>query len=127
MNHSSTPIPSAVTETTSAPGRHSPVAGAPELSTLVARAKEIAEGFLKPHAQRTEEARRVSDEATALFREAGFFRLMQPAQFGGYEFGFSAFVDIISELGRGCPSSAWGCSLGSVHQWLIGTFPAQAQ
>lgn len=127
MNHSSTPIPATGADLVRAPGRQSAVAGAPELSTLVARAREISEGFLKPHAQQTEESRRVSDEATALFRDAGFFRLMQPAQFGGYEFGFSAFVDIISELGRGCPSSAWGCSLGSVHQWLIGTFPAQAQ
>ncbi|AEI82684.1 flavin-dependent monooxygenase oxygenase subunit (plasmid) [Cupriavidus necator N-1] len=127
MNQSSTSIPAVGVDAAHAPGRFSPVAGAPELSTLLERAREISGGFLKPHAQLTEESRRVSQEATALFRDAGFFRLMQPAQFGGYEYGFSAFADIISELGRGCPSSAWGCSLGAVHQWLIGTFPAQAQ
>jgi len=110
-----------------APGRRSPVAGAPSLETLMARARELSGGYLKEHARRTETERRVSEEATALFREAGFFRLMQPARFGGYEYGFTAFIDIISELGRGCPSSSWGCSLGSVHQWLLGTFPLQAQ
>ncbi|WP_458766178.1 acyl-CoA dehydrogenase family protein [Cupriavidus basilensis] len=127
MNDSPNPTQASRVDMAGAPGRHSPVASAPELSRLMERARKISEGFLRPHAQRTEEARRVSEEATALFRDAGFFRLMQPARFGGYEYGFSAFVDIISELGRGCPSSAWGCSLGSVHQWLLGTFPAQAQ
>lgn len=110
-----------------APGRHTPVAGAPALGVLIDRARELADGYLKEHARGTEAERRVSEEATRLFREAGFFRLMQPARFGGYEYGFTAFIDIISELGRGCPSSAWGCSLGTVHQWLVATFPLQAQ
>ena len=37
------------------------------------------------------------------------------------------FIDVISELGRGCTSSAWGCAIGSIHQWLIAGFPEQAQ
>jgi alkylation response protein AidB-like acyl-CoA dehydrogenase len=82
---------------------------------------------LARRAQRTEQDRRVSDEVTQMFRDAGFFKLMQPARFGGYEYGFTAFLDIISELGRGCTSSSWACSLGAIHQWLIGTFPLQAQ
>ncbi len=52
---------------------------------------------------------------------------MQPARYGGYEYGFTAFIDVISELARGCTSSAWGCSLGAIHQWLVGTFPEEAQ
>lgn len=110
-----------------APGRRTPVPNAPGLDTLLNRARELADGHLKENARRTETDRRVSEETTALFRDAGFFRLMQPGQFGGYEYGFTAFTDIISELARGCPSSAWGCSLGAVHQWLVGTFPLQAQ
>ena len=109
-----------------APGRVSPVAGAASMHELVSRASELAVE-LKARAPQTERERRVSDEVTAKFREAGFFKLMQPASYGGYEYGFTAFIDIISELGRGCPSSSWGCSLGAVHQWLIGTFPKEAQ
>jgi alkylation response protein AidB-like acyl-CoA dehydrogenase len=96
------------------------------LQQLTQAARELVPE-LRRRARRTEEERRVSDEVTALFREAGFFRLMQPARFGGYEYGFTAFLDVISELGRGCTSSSWSCSLGAIHQWLIGTFPLQAQ
>jgi resorcinol 4-hydroxylase (FADH2) len=107
-------------------GRRSPVAGAPAIETLIGNARSLAPA-LKERAQQTELDRRVSERTTAEFREAGFFKLMQPARFGGYEYGFTAFIDIISELGRSCTSSAWGCSLGAVHQWLVGTFPAEAQ
>ncbi|CAM5502456.1 acyl-CoA dehydrogenase family protein [Eoetvoesiella caeni] len=110
-----------------APGRRTSISHAPECATLLGRARDLANGHLKENARNTEAARRVSQETTQMFREAGFFRLMQPARFGGYEYGFTPFIDIISELARGCPSSAWGCSLGAVHQWLVGTFPAQAQ
>jgi len=82
---------------------------------------------LRERAQRTELERRVSDATTEAFHDAGFFKLMQPARHGGYEYGFTAFIDIVSELGRGCTSSAWGCSLGAIHQWLLGTFPKEAQ
>lgn len=121
------PSPSStVLKTTIAPGRISPVKNAPSIDELVNRATNLIP-YLKEKAQSTEIERRVSDETTSKFREAGFFKLMQPARFGGYEYGFTAFIDIISELARGCTSSAWGCSLGAVHQWLLGTFPLQAQ
>lgn len=107
-------------------GRVSPVQGAPSLDTIVNNARALVP-TLKARAQATEQARRVSNETTDAFRDAGFFKLMQPARFGGYEYGFTAFIDVISELGRGCTSSAWGCSLGAVHQWLLGTFPLEAQ
>jgi alkylation response protein AidB-like acyl-CoA dehydrogenase len=109
-----------------APGRRSPVPHAPELARIVASASELVP-LLRERAQATEEARRVSEATTEAFHQAGFFKLMQPARYGGYEYGFTAFIDVISELARGCASSAWGCSLGAIHQWLVGTFPAQAQ
>ena len=83
--------------------------------------------MLRDRAQRTEQERRVSEETTQAFHDAGFFKLMQPARYGGYEYGFTAFIDVVSELARGCTSSSWGCSLGAIHQWLVGTFPEQAQ
>ena len=107
-------------------GRTTPVRAAPPLANIVAAASELVPS-LRGQAQATERARRVSEETTDAFRKAGFFRLMQPARFGGYEYGFTAFIDVISELGRGCTSSAWSCSLGAIHQWLVGTFPAAAQ
>ncbi len=109
-----------------APGQSSPVPGAPPLSQIVGAAQALVP-LLRERAQATEQARRVSAEVTDRFREGGFFKLMQPARFGGYEYGFTAFIDVISTLGRGCTSSAWGCSLGAIHQWMMGTLPLQAQ
>ena len=109
-----------------APGRYSPVAGAPKLDTLVGAASNLVP-MLRETAQATETNRRVSEHTTDAFREAGIFRLMQPARYGGYEYGFTAFIDVISELGRGCTSSAWGCAIGTIHQWLIAGFPEEAQ
>jgi resorcinol 4-hydroxylase (FADH2) len=109
-----------------APGRSTPVASAPALADLIGNARALVP-LLRERAPQTELDRRVSDEVTARFREAGLFRLMQPARYGGYEYGFSACIDVISELARGCTSSSWGCSLGVIHQWLVATFPAEAQ
>jgi alkylation response protein AidB-like acyl-CoA dehydrogenase len=110
----------------SAPGRSSPVPGAPLLKSIVSAASDLVP-ILRERAQATEAARRVSSEIIQNFRQAGIFKLMQPARYGGYEYGFTAFIDVISELGRGCTSSAWCCAIGSIHQWLIAGFPEQAQ
>jgi alkylation response protein AidB-like acyl-CoA dehydrogenase len=109
-----------------APGRQSPVKDAPSIEKIVASASELVP-MLRARAQRTEQDRRVSEETTRAFHDAGFFKLMQPARYGGFEYGFTAFIDVVSELARGCTSSAWGCSLGAIHQWLVATFPEEAQ
>ena len=110
----------------SAPGRNSPVPNAPPLSSIVSRARELVP-MLAAGAADVEAARRVSPETIKSFRAAGFFKLMQPARYGGYEYGFTAFIDVISELGRGCTSSAWNGAIGAIHQWLIAGFPEAAQ
>src|ERR1700730_7863263 len=109
----------------SAPGRSSPVPGAPLLKSIVSAASDLVP-VLRERAQATEAARRVSSETMQDFRQAGIFRLMQPARYGGYEYGFTAFIDVISELGRGCTSSAWCCAIGSIPPWVIARFPARA-
>lgn len=78
-------------------------------------------------APRTERDRRVSDDVTQMFRDAGVFKLMQPRRFGGFEYGFTEFIDVNCEIARGCGSTAWCVSLGIVHQWLVALFPLEAQ
>jgi len=109
-----------------APGRTSPVPSAPPLSELLAAANDLIP-ILRDRARTAEAQRRISDATMAELRAAGFFRLLQPAAFGGYEYGFTALLDLITTLGRGCTSSAWNCAIAVSHQWLIGGFPLQAQ
>jgi len=102
------------------------VAAAPPLRELLAAASALVPQ-LRERALETEAQRCVPHQTMAAFRESGFFRLMQPERFGGFEYGFTAFIDLISELARGCTSSAWNCAIAVSHQWLIAGFPPQAQ
>src|SRR5688572_1922318 len=80
-------------------GRRSPVRGAPALRDLVGRARELLPA-VRAQAAQFERDGRVSADMTEQFRQAGLLRLMQPARFGGYEYGFTAFMDVVTEIGR---------------------------
>ena len=98
----------------------------PSIGDLVAKAGEIRT-FVREKAEQTEADRRVSAEATERMRDAGLFRIMTPAIYGGYEYGFEALVPVIAQVAAGCGSSGWVFSLGIVHQWLVATMPKDAQ
>jgi alkylation response protein AidB-like acyl-CoA dehydrogenase len=105
---------------------HAGPAGRPSLESIFAAAEELVPA-LRERARQTELDRRVSDEMTERARKAGLFRLMQPARYGGYEYGFGPFTEVNRITGWGCGSSSWCFSLGMVHQWLLALFPHQAQ
>ena len=90
------------------------------------RAADIAT-LVRSRAEQTESDRRVSSEVIDKFRDAGLFRLMQPALYGGYEYGFDALVQVTAPVAAACGSTGWIFSLGMIHQWLVATFPKQAQ
>jgi hypothetical protein len=43
----------------------------------------------------------VVDETQQAFIEAGFYRIVQPRRYGGYELDYKVMLDIAAELGRG--------------------------
>lgn len=98
----------------------------PSADELVERAGAMVPS-LRQNAAATEAARRVSAESGAAFAEAGFFRVLQPKRYGGYELPFGTHMRIAAEIGRGCPSSAWVASVVAVHSWIVGMFPPEAQ
>jgi alkylation response protein AidB-like acyl-CoA dehydrogenase len=93
---------------------------------LVARARALIPK-VKAEADAAEERRMIAPGIISDLREAGVFRILQPERFGGFEYDFGMVIRINSEIGRGCPSSAWVCGLGITHQWIISGFPPQAQ
>src|SRR5271169_6206537 len=101
-------------------------APSPTVNELVTRAREIGV-VARQLAERTESDRQVSSEVIERVRKAGLFRIMQPAAYGGYEYGFDALVRVDAAIAAGCASTGWVCSLGIAHQWLIAAFPRQAQ
>ena len=78
------------------------------------------------------------DEADALghyvpavheaFGKAGFYRMLQPEMFGGYETSFPDFLRVVMAIGRGHPGAAWCFTLASSHPLVVGShFPEEVQ
>ena len=101
-------------------------APSPTVDELVTNANKIG-ALARGLAERTEADRQVSSEVIERTREARLFRIMQPAEYGGYEYGFEALIRVVAAVAAGCCSSGWVVSLGIVHQWLITAFPRQAK
>ena len=97
-----------------------------EAMGLIVRAQVLREG-LAARAAKADELRRVPDETIAEFREAGFFRMLQPTRWGGLEVDPSTFFDVQMTVATACPSSAWVLGVLAVHAWQLALFPLQAQ
>lgn len=86
---------------------------------LVERARELVP-MLREEAAASERDRRLTERAHRALRDAGLYRLFQPARHGGYEIGLGALVDVCAELGRGCGSSAWIFTNLAGQGWING-------
>jgi 3-hydroxy-9,10-secoandrosta-1,3,5(10)-triene-9,17-dione monooxygenase len=71
--------------------------------------------------------RRLPDATVADFQEAGFFKMLQPARWGGLEVDPQVFFDVQMTVGAACASSAWVLGVVAVHAWQLALFPLQAQ
>jgi 3-hydroxy-9,10-secoandrosta-1,3,5(10)-triene-9,17-dione monooxygenase len=93
---------------------------------LVARAAALGSA-LRERAPKADELRRIPDETIADFKEAGFFRMLQPSRWGGLEVDPGTFFDVQTTVATACPSSAWVLGVVAVHAWQLALFPLQAQ
>jgi 3-hydroxy-9,10-secoandrosta-1,3,5(10)-triene-9,17-dione monooxygenase len=90
------------------------------------RAREIVP-VLRSRAQKCEDARVLLPENETLLHETGLFRYHQPKRFGGMELPFIAVVDIVAELARGCPSTAWNVGNLGCHHWILAYYEPETQ
>jgi 3-hydroxy-9,10-secoandrosta-1,3,5(10)-triene-9,17-dione monooxygenase len=93
---------------------------------LVVRAQTL-KTVLAGRTSQADELRRLPDETIADFREAGFFRMLQPARWGGLEVDPATFFDVQMTVASACPSSAWVLGVVAVHAWQLALFPLEAQ
>ena len=62
------------------------------------------------------------------FRKAGFYRILQPKLFGGFEFDYPTFYRTMLQVARGNPGVAWCLALSATHGSLIAShWPERAQ
>lgn len=99
---------------------------APPRDELLERARAMVP-TLRERALQADRDRRIAIETHRAFAAAGFYKLFQPARYGGYEMPLSMMVDLAGELGRGCGSSAWIFTNLAVQSWIIGMHQPKAQ
>jgi 3-hydroxy-9,10-secoandrosta-1,3,5(10)-triene-9,17-dione monooxygenase len=93
---------------------------------FVQRARDLLPA-LAELAPKTDELRRLPDETIAAFQEAGLFRILQPAAWGGYERDPRELFRVQRTIAEACPSSAWVLGVVAVHSWQLALFDRRAQ
>lgn len=94
---------------------------------VVARARAMRQ-MLRDQQDEADRRGHYGADVHQAFKEAGFYRILQPKLFGGYEFDYSTFVRVILELSIGHPSSGWCYTLGTSHGFLIAShWPVETQ
>ncbi|HLI21093.1 MAG TPA: acyl-CoA dehydrogenase family protein [Stellaceae bacterium] len=83
--------------------------------------------LLRERSKATNEARRVPRETIDALVKSGLTRIVQPARYGGIEGDLETFARIVFQLARGDGSAGWVYSVLSIHSWLVGMFPDEAQ
>lgn len=91
----------------------------PTEAELVARAEAMIP-WLREKADAVEKARMVPRDTIQAFHDAGFFRILQPRRWGGYQMSPNVLNKVLMELARGCPSSAWNVMVLGVHPFELG-------
>jgi 3-hydroxy-9,10-secoandrosta-1,3,5(10)-triene-9,17-dione monooxygenase len=94
---------------------------------VIARARALRPLLVERQAE-TERRTYYSEEVHEEFRRAGFYRLLVPRRYGGYEFDLPTFLRVIVEIAAGCPSTAWCLCLAAGHALQTGAlFEERAQ
>lgn len=88
---------------------------------MVSRARSLRP-TLRDQQSATEDRGTYSEEMHQTFQDAGFYRMMQPRRFGGYEFGAPEYFRVIIEVARGCPGTGWCLCLAAGHNGVLGSF-----
>jgi len=91
---------------------------------------KAAQDMLPALRERVEETARLGQlpEATiAAMQDAGFFRIMQPARYGGFEQDPEVFFRVQMILAEACMSTAWVLGVVAIHNWQLALFDDRAQ
>ena len=93
----------------------------------IIRRAEVMRPLLRERQAECEAVRQVSEDTNRRFIEAGFYRILQPRRFGGYEFGLPTFLKVMIAISRGCSDSGWVLALTAGHAFLLASYPEAGQ
>ncbi|MEH7112503.1 hypothetical protein V7124_08970 [Neobacillus niacini] len=93
---------------------------------MVQRARNLIP-YLREQGPIMEKNRRISDEVNRRIIDNGFYRMLQPRVFGGYEMDLRQYVDVIIEISRGDTSVGWVTSFNAGHAIFAAQLPLEGQ
>ncbi|MCP1471772.1 3-hydroxy-9,10-secoandrosta-1,3,5(10)-triene-9,17-dione monooxygenase [Sphingobium sp. OAS761] len=98
----------------------------PTTAGLVEQAARLVP-VLRERAAECEAGNKVPADTIRDFQDAGFFKILQPTRYGGYEMDVETFYQVQMKVAEGCMSSAWVLGVVAVHNWQLALFAPQAQ
>ncbi len=101
----------------------------PDLTpTEIVRRAAALKPLVREHQDESERRGCYSEQLHEEFLKAGFYRMVQPRRFGGYEFDLPTFWRAMVEIATGDPGTGWGLTLGSHHAFVVGShWPERGQ
>lgn len=102
-------------------GEHLYSLGSPRAEELLELARNLGP-VLEARQEACNTDRRIPDETIADFHEAGFFKILQSSEYGGYEMDPQVFFSVLMEIAKTCMSSAWVLGVIGVHNWQMNLF-----
>lgn len=101
-------------------------ADGPSPAELVNRARALVP-VLEARARACTAERRIPQATIDDLRAAGFFRILQPRRWGGYEMEPNVFFEVQKLLAEGCMSTGWVYGVVGGHPYELALFDEQAQ
>jgi len=94
---------------------------------VLTRAETMVPELIERQAE-AEERGFYAEDVHECFARNGFYRILVPRRYGGYEFRIETFLRVSMTLVRGCSSTGWMYSLGAAHALMAATqFEERAQ
>ncbi|MFM5950628.1 MAG: acyl-CoA dehydrogenase family protein, partial [Novosphingobium sp.] len=93
----------------------------PSAEELIARAHAMIP-VLKSRAKQCVADRNVSTETIAEMQAAGFFKIVQPRRWGGFEMHPNVFFEVQKALAEGCMSTGWMYGVVGCHPYELALF-----
>ena len=93
--------------------------GAGPWATRCSSRIEDASAELAERSPAADDLGRLPDDVAKLLKDIGIVRMLQPADFGGYEADPRDFLAAVMEVGHACPSAGWVSGVVGVHPWEL--------
>jgi 3-hydroxy-9,10-secoandrosta-1,3,5(10)-triene-9,17-dione monooxygenase len=98
----------------------------PEVQSVLDGVRDLLPTF-RDRADEAERLRVVPEASIKELEETGFFRLLQPKRYGGFEADPVDFYTAVRDIASADGSTGWVSSVVGVHPWQVALFADEAQ